>query len=139
MNKKITTLHQRRGLGLPWRLAIISSYVNQHGSLLKKENLGLPWPTLFLAAPVLMLCVGLALLAPGHAEAAGAVYTATEAGVLPTGSTRVVRAANEGGEIVGTAQGNKGHQGFFIGGNGLQEIAGLPAGSDYSTVLGINK
>ncbi len=96
------------------------------------------WPISLLAAPVLMLCTGLAL-SPGTVEAAGAVYTATEAGVLPAGSTRVVRAANEGGEIVGAAQRDNGHQGFFLGGNGLQEIAGLPAGSDYSTVLGINK
>ena len=138
MNKKITILHRRRGLRLLWRLATRSSYVNQRGSF-PRENLGLSWPTPFLAAPVLILCAGLAL-PPGHAEAAGAVYTATEAGVLPSGSTRVVRAANEGGEIVGTAQGDKGgHQGFFLGGNGLQEIAGLPAGSDFSTVLGINK
>ena len=111
MNKIITTLHQR---------------------------LDLSWPIPFFVAPVLMLCAGLAL-APGHAEAAGATYTATEAGVLPAGSTRVVRAANDGGEIVGTAQRDKGHRGFFLAGGGLQEIGELPPGSDYSTAFGINK
>jgi probable HAF family extracellular repeat protein len=111
MNKIIITLHQR---------------------------LGLSWPTPFLVAPVLMLCAGFTG-APGHVEAAVAIYTATEAGVLPTGSTRVVRSANESGEIVGTGQTDKGQRGFFLGGDGLQEIAGLPPGSDYSTAFGINK
>ena len=137
MSKKFTTLHLRRGLRLPWILATRSTYVNQRRSL-PGENFGLSWPTPFLVAPVLMLCAGLSL-APGHVEAAGALYKATEAGVLPAGSTRVVRAANEAGEIVGTAERDKGPQGFFLGGSTLQQIEGLPADSDSSAVVGINK
>jgi hypothetical protein len=83
------------------------------------QMIGLSWPTrFFLVAPVLMFCAGLTF-SPVQANAAGAVYTATEARVLPAGSTRVVRAANESGEIVGTAERDKGPQGFFLGGSTL--------------------
>ncbi len=86
---------------------------------------GLSWLT-----PVcLLLCAGLACT-PAQTEAA---YAATELASLPVGSSCVVRAANDAGEIVGTV----GERGFLLNGGGLQEIAGLP-GSDYSAALGIN-
>ena len=88
---------------------------------------GLSWLTPFLVS--LLLCAGLALT-PAQTEAA---YAATELASLPVGSSRVVRAANDAGEIVGTV----GERGFLLNGGGLQEIAGLP-GSDYSAALGIN-
>ena len=87
---------------------------------------GLSWLTPFLVS--LLLCAGLALI-PAQTEAA---YAATELASLPVGS-RVVRAANDAGEIVGTV----GQRGFLLNGGGLQEIAGLP-GSDQSAALGIN-
>ena len=89
-----------------------------------------------LAAPFLvslLLCAGLALT-PARTEAA---YAATELASLPVGSSRVVRAANDADEIVGSARRGGGHRGFLLKSGRLQEIAGLP-GSDYSAALGIN-
>ena len=57
---------------------------------------GLSWLTPFLVS--LLLCAGLALT-PAQTEAA---YAATELASLPVGSSHVVRAANDAGEIVGT-------------------------------------
>ncbi|MGH8576394.1 MAG: hypothetical protein ACREXX_04970 [Gammaproteobacteria bacterium] len=50
-----------------------------------------------------------------------------------------MRAANDAGEIVGSAQlgGRRGHRGFLLKSGPLQEIGGLP-GSDNSAALGIN-
>ena len=136
MDEIITTRRQRLDLRLLRRFATRSSYVDQRVPLLR-EILGLSWLTPFSAAPMLLLCAGLAL-APEQAEAAGATYTATEVASLPEGSTRVVRAVNDKGEIVGTVRFARGIRGFFLHGGVLQEIAGLPPGSDYSTALGIN-
>ena len=104
---------------------------------IRHQGLGLSWLTPFVAAPTLLLCVGLAL-PPERAEAAGSTYTATEVASLPEGSTRVVRAMNDNSEIVGTVAFDSGVRGFFLDGAGLQEIAGLPPGSDYSAAFGIN-
>ena len=103
-----------------------SAYVAQDEALLPRLR-GLSWLTPFLVS--LLLCAGLALT-PAQTEAA---YAATELASLPVGSSRVVRAANDAGEIVGTV----GQRGFLLNGGGLQEIAGLP-GSDHSAALGIN-
>ncbi|MCA1851378.1 MAG: hypothetical protein LC647_02990 [Beggiatoa sp.] len=81
----------------------------------------------------LLLCAGLAWT-PAQTEAA---YAATELARLPEGSSRVVRAGNDAGEIVGSAQRGGSHRGFFLKSGPLQEIGGLP-GSDYSAALGIN-
>jgi len=82
-----------------------------------------------------LLCAGLALT-PAQTEAA---YAATELASLPVGSSRVVRAANDDGDIVGFARrgGGRGHRGFLLKSGPLQEIAGLP-GSDYSVAFGVN-
>ena len=108
------------------RFAARSAYVAQDEALLPRLR-GLSWLTPFLVS--LLLCAGLALT-PAQTEAA---YAATELASLPVGSSRVVRAANDAGEIVGTV----GQRGFLLNGGGLQEIAGLP-GSDQSAALGIN-
>jgi len=108
------------------RFAARLAYVAQDEALLPRVR-GLPWLTPFLVS--LLLCAGLALT-PAHTEAA---YAATELASLPVGSSRVVRAANDAGEIVGTV----GQRGFLLNGGGLQEIAGLPGG-DHSAALGIN-
>jgi probable HAF family extracellular repeat protein len=81
----------------------------------------------------LLLCAGLAWT-PAQTEAA---YAATELARLPEGSSRVVRAGNDAGEIVGSAQRGGNHRGFLLKSGPLQEIEGLP-GSDYSAALGIN-
>ena len=67
---------------------------------------GLSWLTPFLVS--LLLCAGLALT-PAQTEAA---YAATELASLPVGSSRVVRAANDAGEIVGTVGGR--NRGFLL-------------------------
>jgi probable HAF family extracellular repeat protein len=110
----------------PPRFAARSAYVAQDEALLLRLP-GLSWLTPFLVS--LLLCAGLALT-PAQTEAA---YAATELASLPVGSSRVVRAANDAGEIVGTV----GQRGFLLNGGGLQEIASLP-GSDQSAALGIN-
>ncbi len=115
----------------PPRFTTRSSYVAQGEPLLLRSP-GLSWLTPCLVA--LMLCAGLALT---QAQT-GAHYTAVEVGTLAEGSSRVVRAVNDGGEIVGGAPRDRGHRGFLLNGVGPQEIAGLP-GSDYSLALGINK
>ena len=107
------------------RFAARLAYVAQDEALLPRLR-GLSWLTPFLVS--LLLCAGLALT-PAQTEAA---YAATELASLPVGP-RVVRAANDAGEIVGTV----GQRGFLLNGGGLQEIAGLP-GSDQSAALGIN-
>jgi probable HAF family extracellular repeat protein len=136
MDEIIITLRQRLDLPLLWRFATRSSYVDQRISLIR-EILGLSWLRSFLVAPMLLLCAGLALT-PEHAEAAGGTYTATEVATLPVGSTRIVRAVNDSGEIVGTVKGDHGIRAFFLHGGVLQEIAELPTGSDYSAAFGIN-
>ena len=108
------------------RFAARSAYVARDEALLPRLR-GLSWLTPFLVS--LSLCAGLALT-PAQTEAA---YAATELASLPVGSSRVVRAANDAGEIVGTV----GERGFLLNDGGLQEIAGLP-GSDHSAALGIN-
>ena len=116
----------------PPRFAARSAYVARDEALLLRLP-GLSWLTPFLVS--LLLCAGLALT-PAQTEAA---YVATELASLPVGSSHVVRAANDGDEIVGNAQrgGGRGHRGFLLKSGPLQEIGGLP-GSDYSTALGIN-
>jgi probable HAF family extracellular repeat protein len=113
------------------RFAARSAYGAQDEALLLRLS-GLS-PTLFLVS--LLLYAGLALT-PAQTEAA---YAATELASLPLGSSHVVRAANDGDEIVGSARrgGGRGHRGFLLKSGRLQEIGGLP-GSDYSTALGIN-
>ena len=110
----------------PPRFAARSAYVSRDEALLPRLR-GLSWLTPFLVS--LSLCAGLALT-PVQTEAA---YSATELASLPVGSNRVVHAANDAGEIVGTV----GQRGFLLNDGGLQEIAGLP-GSDQSAALGIN-
>ena len=93
---------------------------------------GLSWlAPAFLVS--LLLGAGLAL-APAQTEAA---YAATELARLPRGSSRIVRAGNDAGEIVGSARRGGGHRGFLLKSGPLQEIGGLP-GSDYNAALGIN-
>ena len=115
----------------PPRFAARSAYGAQDEALLLRLS-GLS-PTLFLVS--LSLCAGLALTR-AQTEAA---YAATELASLPVGSSHVVRAANDGDEIVGSARrgGDRGHRGFLLKSGPLQEIGGLP-GSDYSAALGIN-
>lgn len=110
----------------PPRFATSSSYVGQDEPLLLRLPGGLSWLIRCLVA--LLLCAGLALT-PAQAEAA---YAATELASLPEGSSRVVRAANDADEIVGSALrgGGRGHRGFLLKSGPLQEIGGLP-GSDY--------
>jgi len=108
------------------RFAARLAYVARDEALLPRPR-GLSWLTPFLVS--LLLCPGLALT-PGQTEAA---YAATQLASLPVGSSHIVRAANDAGEIVGTV----GQRGFLLKGGGLQEIAGLP-GSDHSAALGIN-
>ncbi len=115
----------------PSRLTPSASYVAQGEPRLLRLR-GLSWLTPCLV--VLMLWAGLALT---QAQT-GAAYTAVEVGTLGEGSSRVVRAVNEGGEIAGGAPRDRGQRGFLLNGVGPQEIAGLP-GSDYSVALGINK
>ena len=81
----------------PPRFAARSAYVAQDEALLLRLS-GLSWLTPFLVS--LLLCAGLALT-PAQTEAA---YAATELASLPVGSSRVVRAANDGDEIVGSAR-----------------------------------
>jgi probable HAF family extracellular repeat protein len=66
-----------------------------------------------------------------------AAYTATELASLPAGSSRVVRAMNDAGEIVGGAGRGGRHRGFLLKSGPLEEIRGRP-GSDYSTAFAIN-
>ena len=114
----------------PPRFAARSAYVAQDEALLLRLP-GLAWLTPFLVS--LLLCAGLALT-PAQTEAA---YLATELASLPPGSSQVVRAMNDAGEVVGGAGRGGGHRGFLLGSGPLQEIAGRP-GSDYSTAFGIN-
>ena len=116
----------------PPRFAAGSAYVAQDGALLLRLP-GLSWLTPLLVS--LLLGAGLALT-PAQTEAA---YVATELASLPVGSSQVVRAANDGDEIVGSARrgGGRGHRGFLLKSGPLQEIGGLP-GSDYSVAFGIN-
>lgn len=137
MDEIITILRQRLDVPLRRRFADRPANVGQCAPL-ARNILGLLL-TPFLVASMLVFCAGIALVSE-HAEAAGATYTVTQEGVLPsTGTTRVVRAANDSGEIVGTDDENgRGHRGFFKGSGGRQEIGDLPKESDYSTVFGIN-
>ena len=114
------------------RFAATSAYVAQDEALLLRPP-GLPWLTPCLVS--LLLCTGLGLI-PAQTEAA---YVATELARLPVGSSQVVRAANDDGDIVGSARrgGGRGHRGFLLTSGPLQEIGGL-AGSDYSVAFGIN-
>lgn len=137
MDEIIITLRRKLNLRLLRRLATRLSYVGR-GEPFFRGDFSLSWLTPpFLVVPMLFLCAGLTL-APEHAEAAGATYTATDVGAIPAGSTRVVRAVNDSGEVVGTVTGDHGIRAFFLHGGVLQEIAGLPTGSDYSTAFGIN-
>jgi probable HAF family extracellular repeat protein len=108
------------------RFAARSAYVSRDEAPLPRLR-GPSRLTPFLVS--LVLCAGLALT-PAQTEAA---YAATELASLPVGSSPLVRAANDAGEIVGTV----GQRGFLLNGGGLREIAGLP-GSDHSAALGIN-
>lgn len=92
--------------------------------------LGLSWPI-----PFLMLCAALALI-PAQSEAASA-YNAIELATLPEGSSRVVRGANDDGEIVGAGRLGSRLRGFLLSGGALQSIAEFPS-SDYSAAFGIN-
>jgi len=114
----------------PPRFAARSAYVAQDEALLPRLR-GLSWLAPFQVP--LLLSAGLALT-PAQTEAA---YAATELASLPVGSSHVVRAANDGDEIVGSARRSGGHRGFLLKSGPLQEISGLP-GSDYSAALGIN-
>ena len=120
-----------RALQQPHRGAPRGSCRCARGGALLLRLPGLPWLTPFLVS--LLLCAGLALT-PAQTEAA---YAATELASLPEGSSRVVRAANDADEIVGSARRGGGHRGFLLKSGPLQEIRGLP-GSDHSTALGIN-
>jgi len=127
----ITTLCQRLSMRPPPRFATSSSYVGQ-GELLLLRLRRLSRLTPFLVA--LMLCAGLALT-PAQVEAA---YTAVEVAILPEGSSRLVRAINDAGEIVGGGRRGGRHRGLLLRGGGRQDIDGLP-GSDYTVALGINR
>jgi probable HAF family extracellular repeat protein len=107
---------------------------------LLRNILGWSQLTPSLVAPMLLVCASFALVLE-QAKAAGFSYTATQVGTLPAGTTRLVRTANDSGEIVGA----RGQQGFFLGGErklqkiaNLQKIARLPTSSDNSVAFGIN-
>lgn len=84
--------------------------------------------------PAVAFLPALLALIPVRTEAA---YTATQVTILPPGSTRVVRGANDAGEIVGGARLAEGHRGFVVNSGPPQSIEGMPS-SDYSFALGIN-
>ena len=134
--KRFTILRQR--LDLRQWFASRLLYVDLRVFFLR-NILGWSRLTPSLVAPMLLLCASFALV-PEQTKAAGFAYTATQVGILPAGSTRVVRTANDSGEIVGTS----GQQGFFLGEKKLQKIANLqkiarlPTSSDNSTVFGVN-
>jgi len=73
------------------------------------------------------------------AQAAGTSYTIKQIGELPVGTTHIVRAANDSGDIVGTIKrGKKGPKGAIWGDGGERSIVQPRPNSDYSVALGIN-
>lgn len=101
------------------------------GLLMRLE--GLSWLIPSLSA--FMLCTGLAL-ASARVEAA---YTVVELDAnLPEDSSRVVRALNDNGEIVGGGQDRGRQRGILLGTDGVRRnIDGRP-GSDHTSAFGIN-
>lgn len=88
---------------------------------------------------LILLCAGFTLAPTEQAKAAGISYTASQIGTLPVGSTRIVRAANDSGEIVGTAKDSRsGPKGFFWDASGRHTIVGSEASGDYSSANDIN-
>lgn len=71
-------------------------------------------PQISFLIVLILLCAGFTLAPTEQVKAAGISYTASQIGTLPVGSTRIVRAANDSGEIVGTAKdSSSGPKGFF--------------------------
>src|SRR5467141_3567822 len=69
-------------------------------------------------------------------EASG--YTVVDFGALPQGTPQVMRALNNGGEVVGGAStGGSSHRAFVLSSTRFERIEGLP-GADYSAAHGIN-
>src|SRR5918996_126668 len=65
-------------------------------------------------------------------------YSVVDFGTLPEGTTQVVRALNNGGEVVGGASmAGFPHRAFVLSRSRFDEIEGLP-GTDYSVAHGIN-
>lgn len=135
MDKMITIGCQRFDLELLHRFTTRSLlYVGQRLSLQKS----------FLVVLMILLCAGFALVPTEYAKAAASIYTVSQIEILPVGSTRVVRMANDSGEIVGTVkdhggpQGNRGPQGTFWGDDGRRHAIQALQNSDYSSAFGIN-
>lgn len=98
---------------------------------------------LLLSFSLSLSCIGgkylpataLLLLVPLSTEAA---YTAIQLTTLPPGSTHVVKASNDAGEVVGGTRLGRGHRGFILNpGAPPESIEGMSS-SDYSVALGIN-
>src|SRR5437773_6855717 len=65
-------------------------------------------------------------------------YTVVDFGALPQGTSQLVRALNNGGEVVGGAStSGASHRAFVLSSIRLERIEGLP-GADYSAAHGIN-
>ncbi len=79
------------------RLLYVSQYLPP-----QRNIFGLPWQTHARIAPMIMLYTGLMLAPVEHAKATEIVYTPTQLDIIPMGSTRIARGANDNGLIVGT-------------------------------------
>src|SRR5205814_9656029 len=91
-------------------------------------------------------CVGSAVDAHDHEVPlrvfllvpAASRYTVVDFGALPQGTSQVIRALNNGGEVVGGASTpGSAHRAFVLSSTRLERIEGLP-GADYSPAHGSN-
>ncbi|MBS0425538.1 MAG: hypothetical protein JSR71_14280 [Proteobacteria bacterium] len=141
MNILVAIRHQNFDSELLQRFAIkLIWYIKEHLSL-QKNILVLSRQIFFLVVPLILFFLQLTLISSEQARASGITYTVSQVAVLPIGSTRVVRMANDNGMIVGTFRGNNsGPRGTFWDDGGRHEIKGLKAAtdSDYNSALGIN-
>src|SRR2546426_618873 len=77
-------------------------------------------------------------LCVGSAANAASGYTMQDLGVLPQGTSQLIRALNNSGEIVGGVRtADSEHRAFTLSSLGFERIEGMP-GTDYSAAHGIN-